>query len=275
MEFDTDRGKMPKNSKDDANLIQEAYNNYKASIPEKIKKIDTLIQKLKKNFLLENIDSLYFEIHKIAGSAGMYGFSEISNLCKDFKETLHEWQKTFKKAKTEKIPQKQQELLDDFFKKLLIFFGKEKQLEIEKSFVSIEQNETTSKKATLDKKLDVFILDDDPDIIALVSYAFQKKGLSVQTAGSLKELFDAFEKMKNLPRLVIIDRLLPDGDGLEGYVQLRKIYKNFPPVLFLTKLSAESDILKGLEKGASDYITKPFSLQVLMEKSLKLLQEEP
>ncbi|MBI5346115.1 MAG: response regulator [Chlamydiae bacterium] len=121
---------------------------------------------------------------------------------------------------------------------------------------------------------EVFILDDDLDIQRLLNFAFKREGFKVTLAGSFKE---AVLKLRNrqgaeLPALCIFDRMLPDGDGLELYRKLKKEFVNFPAVMFLSKLSNEKDVILGLKEGAIDYITKPFSIQVLMQKALKLLE---
>lgn len=126
-----------------------------------------------------------------------------------------------------------------------------------------------------DKK-EIFLVEDDEDIRRLLHYAFEKKGFSLITASSVKEALHFFKNKKNeeLPLLCIFDRILPDGDGLEVYHKLKHKFSDFPPSLFLTKLSAEHDVMAGLKEGAVDYITKPFSLTVLMEKALKLLKSK-
>lgn len=122
-------------------------------------------------------------------------------------------------------------------------------------------------------KQEIFILDDDLDIQRILRFAFEKRGFQVTVAGNVKETMELLEKrqLSEFPLLIIFDRMLPDGDGLEVYRQLKKDFANLPPVLFLSKLSSEKDVIAGLKEGAVDYIAKPFSLSVLMEKALKLL----
>ena len=109
----------------------------------------------------------------------------------------------------------------------------------------------------------------------IIKVAFEKQGYTVITATTMKETIDLFKKReaKKLPDLAIFDRLIPDGDGLEVYKHLKKTYPDFPPSLILSKLSAEKDVMEGLQIGAIDYVTKPFSIEILIEKAKKLLKE--
>jgi|GEM_PF-1697336 len=122
----------------------------------------------------------------------------------------------------------------------------------------------------------ICIVDDDPDVHRLLSFAFEKKGFEVNCLKSLEEAFGYFEacKEKGLPDLVVLDRILPDGDGVD---LLRKVKSSFgtpPPILMLTQLSSEEDILEGLKAGADDYLIKPFSSRILIERIVKFLKRE-
>ncbi len=63
-------------------------NEYKKSIPQKLKAIQNLIEQAKQNPLSETLDSLCFAVHKLAGSAGTYGYSEASQLCKELAQKI-------------------------------------------------------------------------------------------------------------------------------------------------------------------------------------------
>lgn len=123
-------------------------------------------------------------------------------------------------------------------------------------------------------KKEIFVLDDDTDICSILSFAFLKHGFRVTVKNSIGEAEEEIKKrvQAELPSLFIFDRLLPDGDGLEFYRKIKREYEKFPTVLFLSHLSTEKDIMQGLKEGAIDYIPKPFSVSILMEKALKLLK---
>ena len=108
----------------------------------------------------------------------------------------------------------------------------------------------------------IFLLEDDQTLGRGIVMALETPGRTVTLAGSLREgravlgreCFD----------LLILDINLPDGSGLELLRQLRAA-GNSTPVILLTANDLELDEVTGLEAGADDYITKPFSLAVLRE----------
>lgn len=121
---------------------------------------------------------------------------------------------------------------------------------------------------------DVVIVDDDEDLLRMIVFGFESNGLEVKTLSSGKEALEYFsdDKIISSTKLLILDRLLPDMDGLDILKRLsEKFPKKLPMVLFLSVLAAEKDVLSGFKAGAIDYLTKPFSLHVLMDKSLALL----
>lgn len=124
------------------------------------------------------------------------------------------------------------------------------------------------------KKYNVVIVDDDEDLLNLMVYVLESEGLDVKVfaTGTLASNYFSEKEHVTSTQLLILDRLLPDMDGLDILRQLSKKYqKEMPMVLILSALSAEKDVLTGFEAGAIDYLTKPFSLDVLRDKSLALL----
>ncbi|NPB09187.1 MAG: response regulator transcription factor [Thermodesulfobacteria bacterium] len=104
----------------------------------------------------------------------------------------------------------------------------------------------------------ILIVEDEEDIARLVAKALEKEGFRTQRASSLAE---AQEKLnKETPDLLILDLMLPDGDGLELCKVLR--YQEpgrHLPIIILTAKGEEIDRILGFEMGADDYIVKPFS----------------
>ena len=105
----------------------------------------------------------------------------------------------------------------------------------------------------------VFVLEDDPNILELVLYAL--KSQNIESQGFLD--IEAFQKAlkTTLPQALVLDAMLP---GVSGFEILKDIKTNSVtqniPVLMLTALNNEFDKVKGLDLGADDYITKPFSV---------------
>lgn len=120
----------------------------------------------------------------------------------------------------------------------------------------------------------VIIVDDDEDLLKLLSSSFQSKGYEVKTFVTGKEGSSYVLSEKNLTHacLIILDRMLPDMDGIDILKNLKEKNSFEVPVLILSVLSSEKDVLSGLKKGAVDYVAKPFSLPVFMQKAMSLIK---
>lgn len=117
----------------------------------------------------------------------------------------------------------------------------------------------------------IYIVEDDTDIRELETYALKNSGYGVKSFGESKSFFKAFAEIK--PQLVILDVMLPDFDGLSVLEKLRKdkSTKNIP-VILVTAKSSEMDKVKGLDMGADDYLTKPFSVLELISRVRAILR---
>lgn len=105
----------------------------------------------------------------------------------------------------------------------------------------------------------VLVVDDELKIIEVVKSFLESKGFIVFAAENGKQALELFEQ-ENIA-LIVLDLMLPDMTGEEICIQIRK--KSRVPIIMLTAKIEESDMLKGLNIGADDYITKPFSLKAL------------
>ncbi|MFC1657637.1 response regulator [Candidatus Moduliflexota bacterium] len=111
----------------------------------------------------------------------------------------------------------------------------------------------------------ILIVEDEPDIAELIEYNLLKCGYAAELAVSGEEALDRMEV--DLPGLVILDLMLPGVDGLEVCRRLKKDPQTADvPVVMVTAKGEESDIVRGLELGADDYIIKPFSPKVLLAR---------
>src|SRR3990172_13233614 len=108
----------------------------------------------------------------------------------------------------------------------------------------------------------IMVVDDDSDLRFLLTEAFGLAGYEVITAADGQEALEVYET--NHPALVVLDVMMPDMDGWEVLRELRA--RSDVPVLMLTALSRESDQLHGLEGGADDYVTKPFSVHQVIAR---------
>lgn len=119
-------------------------------------------------------------------------------------------------------------------------------------------------------KENILIVDDEEDVLELVRYNLDNNGYNTQTATTGEE---ALTKARaKLPDLVILDLMLPGIDGLGVCKKLKNDTKTqHIPVIMLTAKGEEADIVTGLELGADDYVTKPFSPKVLIARVRRIL----
>jgi two-component system, OmpR family, alkaline phosphatase synthesis response regulator PhoP len=120
-------------------------------------------------------------------------------------------------------------------------------------------------------KENILIVDDEEDVLELVQYNLTREGYSTVAAISGEE---AVNKAKVVvPDLIILDLMLPGMDGFEVCRRLKSDSKTqMIPIIMLTAKSEESDVVVGLELGADDYVTKPFSPKVLIARVRRTLQ---
>jgi DNA-binding response OmpR family regulator len=109
----------------------------------------------------------------------------------------------------------------------------------------------------------VLVVDDDCDIRQLVALRLRRHGLNVQTAANGIEALAMLEI--NRPNLVLLDIMMPGRDGFEVLADMRE-HGHDVPVVMLSALSRPSDVSRGLDLGANDYVVKPFSGDDLLER---------
>lgn len=110
----------------------------------------------------------------------------------------------------------------------------------------------------------ILLLEDDENLNRGITLTLQKAGHKVISAFTLSEARRHFELEKEKISLIICDITLPDGSGLDFGRCVRNESNIF--LIYLTALDSEADIVSGYDAGADDYITKPFSLMVLLSK---------
>lgn len=113
----------------------------------------------------------------------------------------------------------------------------------------------------------VLLVEDNPSIAKGLIYAFKQNEYEVNHAQNIKEAENMLKAEKY--NIIILDIMLPDGNGFELYEKIKQDY--FTPCIFLTARDDEDDIVKGLELGAEDYVTKPFSTRELIARMNKIL----
>ena len=116
----------------------------------------------------------------------------------------------------------------------------------------------------------ITLVDDDENILTSVSMALEAEDFAVKTFSDSEKGLD--DVLGDRPDLVVLDVKMPRLDGFEVLERLRK--KSDVPVIFLTSKDDEVDEVLGLRLGADDYITKPFSQRLLIERIRSILRRE-
>jgi len=115
------------------------------------------------------------------------------------------------------------------------------------------------------EKIKILVVEDEAPIQELLQFNLERKKYKVKIVGSGEEALD--QAARFLPDLILLDIMLPGTDGLDVCKQLksRPVTERIP-IIMLTALCEEADIVAGLELGADDYVTKPFSPRVLLAR---------
>lgn len=114
----------------------------------------------------------------------------------------------------------------------------------------------------------VLIIDDDADLLNLVSHVFQKEGAQAITA--INEMEGLSKLFSNRPDLIILDVILEQANGFDICRKIRQI--SDVPLILLTALNKEQDMLQGLDAGADDFLSKPFNADVLLARARTVLR---
>jgi phosphate regulon transcriptional regulator PhoB len=117
----------------------------------------------------------------------------------------------------------------------------------------------------------ILIVEDEKDIVKMLDYNLKKEGFKTLSAHDGEDALDL--ATKDCPNLIILDLMLPGMDGLEVCKTLKKENKTASiPIIMLTAKSQETDKIVGLELGADDYVTKPFSPRELIARIKAVLR---
>ncbi len=116
---------------------------------------------------------------------------------------------------------------------------------------------------------DILVVDDEPSVVEVVSLYLRREGFSVRSASDGEQALAAINSQ--LPTLIILDLMLPKIDGMEIMRQLRQRSTEVP-IIMLTARGQETDRIYGLERGADDYVVKPFSPAELVARVKAVLR---
>ncbi len=114
----------------------------------------------------------------------------------------------------------------------------------------------------------ILVVDDDPDLLSLVGFALTQSGFVVVKAADVPSALQVFAAES--PDLAILDINLPGGSGFDICTAIRR--QSRIPVMMLTARGEEEDLVRALDLGADDYLTKPFSPRTLLARARALLR---
>jgi two-component system phosphate regulon response regulator PhoB len=122
--------------------------------------------------------------------------------------------------------------------------------------------------------LKMLVVEDEPAVREMVADNFRFAGYTVSEAGSVAEALEILNQ--ELPHIILLDWMLPDSSGLELVRRLKRDENTAAlPVIMLTARGEEPDRIRGLDGGADDYVTKPFSLRELESRVKAVLRRAP
>ena len=123
------------------------------------------------------------------------------------------------------------------------------------------------------RKERILLVDDEPDIIDLVSYNLEKEGYEIETATNGRDAITIAKEF--LPDLILLDVMMPEMDGMETCVQMRETETlKHTIIAFLTARGEDYSQIAGFDSGADDYITKPIKPRVLISRIQALLRRK-
>lgn len=115
----------------------------------------------------------------------------------------------------------------------------------------------------------LLVVEDEAKMLGLLKRGLQEEGYAVDTAGTVEDA--VWLGAENSYDSIVLDLMLPDGDGFEVCRKLREA-KQWAPVLMLTARDGVNDRVRGLDSGADDYLTKPFSFDELLARLRALIR---
>lgn len=123
----------------------------------------------------------------------------------------------------------------------------------------------------IERKHKILVVDDEEDILTMLKYSLEKEGFEVKTANNGKSCIS--KALDFYPDLIILDVMMPEMDGMETCVELRKLPELDQTIIcFLTARTEDYSQIAGYDSGADDYVTKPVKPRVLASKIRALLR---
>jgi CheY-like chemotaxis protein len=246
-------------------LLKPLRGMYLAQLRERTESVAAFLEQCRSGRLgEEELAVMHHQAHKLAGSGTTYGFPLITQTARAMEEALDAGV-----SDTSALIPLAESLLHTC-EQVLLSVERGAEVSLAGVGASPRPAEADEAKESPPSGKIVLIADDDPAIRDLLAYKFRLAGLRAITAADGDEALRKVEEHR--PDLAILDRLMPRLDGVAVLQRLRARpeTKNLP-VIFLTAMRQERDILQGFRLGAADYVIKPFLPEEVLARGLRLL----
>lgn len=241
---------------DSADIPQELLADYRRAVAGQVAAIKACADRLDRNPTdREALEFFRREVHKVRGSAGSYGFPEASDLAAEMEDTARDWI-----AHADEVQMDRGAVARWFTKRL----------------TEVVNPDTTDRTPTPGARQlegestvpDVICIEDDHSLAELLAYGLASRGYRYATFGNGAEALAALLVLKTGGRrpVVLLDVDLPGLDGFSLFEQLEAERPGVFRVVFTSVHSQEEEQMRALEAGALDYLVKPLSLRVVLEK---------
>ncbi len=216
----------------------------------------------------EQIDDIRMQMHKLAGSARTFGFSDLNNLAATAEDYLN---KVVAGASLDAVR-------DDFLKALDLFL-----VEADKCLENVKPSGGATRITIEDQMSDDYLYhiltaDDDELVRDLLKHGLKEAKCKIVPAANGKKVLELLENTKKhsilaVPDLIILDVNMPEMNGFEVLEALKKNPDTESiPVIMLTRCDEDENIIRGISQGAADYITKPFDTADLAKRVLNSIE---
>lgn len=233
--------------------------SYQKTIPDKIERLEKMILNLQRNSDVEHIQTLKKEVHKIAGSAGSYGYMAVTKICKALESDL---EKLIELSKIEKLNQAWFESLDEFFTQIKLHF----QMKIPE--FEFQTNPKTGFLPSL------FMVDENREFLKDFSHSVQRLDFECVTESDPDKALDTQAKIDFYPEIILFNARY-HSSVLTGYELIKAFYRDNDHLTNVIALMVEKNSFENqaeaLLKGMLITIVKPFSPSLL----LPVLEEIP
>jgi CheY-like chemotaxis protein len=205
------------------------------------------------------LDALHREAHRIHGSAGSYGYWETSRLAAGMEATVKDW------LVLPEDPETDRGALARWF---AVRLAQTLSLEVPPTARVDRPTGPSPRLSSITDVPEVILVEDDPALAELLEYGLDARGYRFVSFRSGREALDFLRALETGPQhpLLLLDVDLP---GLDGYSVFEALQRERPGAyctVFTTVHGGEDEQLRGLEAGALDYLVKPISLRIVLEK---------